>query len=361
MYSTPTRLRLLARHAHPANSTRVAKAPIADLEAPSSSCAREQVLARCRCASGRRWRAGSCRGPRPDRSCRPMVIVPPIDVARRRSSSTWPPFLAERRQEVGSTVGDEVERGRRDHLEEPQVGQEQRRVGAIHLEPAARPEPLIGGRADAEVLALLEDLEVTPHVAGAPRVVAGQLPDVLPVARVGIHRDHRVVRRAAAEARAGGKRVPDLAVLRLGVLLGLRVVGVVTNPVVPLHRRVFARLRVPRRHLVVQVAPRIGIGARLEQHDAKARPRQVRRQRPAAGPRADDHEVVVVGLVRLGIVPGLTQRAATRRRRHRTEELKECTPTRMPHGRWGSIVALPHPKQREAGRMPVLVTRRRRQ
>ena len=66
------------------------------------------------------------------------------------------------------------------------------------------------------MLAVLEALEVRAHVLGAPRRIAGQVGELVPVGVVRIDEDHRVVRRAAAErARA---RIPH-AVDRLVVPL----------------------------------------------------------------------------------------------------------------------------------------------
>ena len=95
------------------------------------------------------------------------------------------------------------------------------RHGAFGRQPAV---PAMSGRVQAEprrgaphrpVAAVLQPLEVAPHVRRAPRCIAGQRRDAVPIGIVRRHQDHRIVRGAAAE-RAGARIEDALAAAACG-------------------------------------------------------------------------------------------------------------------------------------------------
>ena len=168
----------------------------------------------------------------------------------------------------------------------------------VETEPA--PEALPG-----PVSALLEPLEVRPHVLRAPRGVAGQVGELIPVGVMRIDEDHRVVRGAAAKG--AGARIPDrvdrLAVVvldELAIAALLFVVLVVPNEEVPADGVVFGRQRMERWNLVVfgirvdawvkWVGPgdTLRIAASFEHDYGVACLNQPRGNRAASRARADD-------------------------------------------------------------------------
>ena len=162
------------------------------------------------------------------------------------------------------------------------------------------------------VVAVLEPFEVPAHLLGAPRPIARDVGNRVPVLVVRVHEDQRVVRGAPAE-RAGARvehavhprSVPRLAVLRIAPLL--HVVGVVPDEEVPAHRLVLGGERVERRHVVV-VRQRVGsgrvrvaagracAGSPPASRSSTVNPSSASRAatRPAAGARADHDELGVV-------------------------------------------------------------------
>src|SRR5205823_5344608 len=72
-------------------------------------------------------------------------------------------------------------------------------------------EPVIG----IDILAALELREVAAHRAGAPGVVAGEIRDISPILVVRRDGDHRVVRRAPADA--GTAWIEDSLFAAIGV------------------------------------------------------------------------------------------------------------------------------------------------
>ena len=107
------------------------------------------------------------------------------------------------------------------------------------IEPELRQPPVHG-----TVPAVLEPLEVSPHLVSRPALVACEFSDVIPVGVVRIHEDHGVVRGASAEG--AGARVVDAVHARPArVFDELRVaplpllVAVVTDEERPGHRVVF--------------------------------------------------------------------------------------------------------------------------
>src|SRR4029078_8571585 len=85
------------------------------------------------------------------------------------------------------------------------------------------------------VALVLDPLEVLPHLSGAPRRIAGEVGDLIPVRVAGTDQNHRVVRGAAAEGACA--RIPDAVLLgdKLGIQpLPPRIV-VVADEEVPAH------------------------------------------------------------------------------------------------------------------------------
>ena len=161
------------------------------------------------------------------------------------------------------------------------------------------------------VRALLDALEIGPHVFCAPRRIAGQVRDLIPVGIVRVHQNHRAVGGASAED--AGARVEDAvdvpavdrrAVARVPRLFHL--IAVVADEEIPPHGVILGGQRMEGRHVVVvgqavharrlrcrsDHGPRIA--ARLEQQDTVAGLGQSRRHRPAARAGADDDVVGVV-------------------------------------------------------------------
>ena len=145
------------------------------------------------------------------------------------------------------------------------------------------------------VLGALDAIEVLAHPPGAPAVIARDLGDVVPVALVRIHRDHGVVRGAAAERRgariedARRAGIPGIAPVVLRIALRPVVVGIVLDVELPAEARVLGRQAVECRHRIMVVDP---VAAGIDQQHAEALERQVRRKRAAAGAGAHDDEVV---------------------------------------------------------------------
>ena len=166
-------------------------------------------------------------------------------------------------------------------------------------------------RSGGAVVAVLETLEVPAHLLGAPRPIARDVGNRVPVLVVRVNEDQRVVRRAPAE-RAGARvedaihagAVPRLAVFRIAPLL--HVVGVVPDEEVPAHRLVLGREGVERRDVVVvgqrvrsgrvrvAAGERARVAARFEEQDGETLLGQSRRNGAATGARADDDELGVV-------------------------------------------------------------------
>ena len=158
------------------------------------------------------------------------------------------------------------------------------------------------------VLAVLHPLEIRAHALGAPRRIAGQIGDRVPVGVVRVDEDHRVVRGAATKRTR--TRIQD-AVHSLVVVFGyvlvvaplLRIVFVVANEEVPFDGVVLGRQPVERGNVVVLgIRIRVGLeriaaGDRLRvppglQHDdAVAGLGEARGDRSPAGARADDDVV----------------------------------------------------------------------
>ena len=180
--------------------------------------------------------------------------------------------------------------------------------------------------------AVLEALEVRAHVLGAPRRIAGEIRELVPVRVVRVDEDHRVVRGAAAE-RAGARvqhAVDALAVVRVAVLRVaplLLVVVVVADEEVPAQRVVLGRERMKGRDVVV-------VGSVLRRR-LRGSPPSVRGSPPAssrstgtrfgepggdgaaAGAGADDD---VVGVVAIGGGAAAGRPAERLRRRDRVGE-----------------------------------------
>src|SRR5262249_8702205 len=113
---------------------------------------------------------------------------------------------------------------------------------------------------DGVVEAFLNLGKVSLNVFGAPRFVAGELGDLIPIRVIGTYDDHCVVRRASAERGGAGienaalawsafsRRVASSAILGVHALTG--VILVVTDREVPAYRRVFGCRRVIGRHMI---------------------------------------------------------------------------------------------------------------
>src|SRR4051794_27676133 len=86
------------------------------------------------------------------------------------------------------------------------------------------------------ITAIFQPLPVAPHVDSAPRFVAGQRGDAVPIAVMRRHEDHRVMRGTAAERT--GPRVQDSLWPTFAVALLLHIVGIMTDVKIPAHRRV---------------------------------------------------------------------------------------------------------------------------
>ena len=148
----------------------------------------------------------------------------------------------------------------------------------VEAEPA--PEPL-----ERTMAAILDPFEVRAHVVGAPRRVAGQIGELIPVGVGRIDEDHRVV--GGAAAKRAGARVPHTLLGRhvIRILLFLRGVLVVVNEEVPPHRLVLGGERMKRGHVVVG---RFRIAAGFDDEDRISRFDEPRRDGPASRPRSDD-------------------------------------------------------------------------
>ena len=153
------------------------------------------------------------------------------------------------------------------------------------------------GAPDRPVAAVLQPLEVAPHVGRAPGRIAGQRRDVVPVrSRAAPSGSSRCARCSRRACRRADSSMPcpacSLAVARAavprrrsgGTKKSQRSAG-------------FSRgERMEGRHVVVlgqPGAPSARIAARLQHHDAHAGFGQPRRQRAAAGAGADDDVVAV--------------------------------------------------------------------
>ncbi len=213
-------------------------------------------------------------------------------------------------EEVVVAKADRLVHRRDDLRDAEQIGEAERDVRGLHAQPAAIAVLDLGLERE-QVLRVLDATEVrVAHVRRRPRRVLGEVRDVVPVAGVRVDRDHRVVRRAAAErARA---RVEHALGGLLRVERGLGLIGVVIDEVVPAHRGVLGRLRVQRRHLVgdverLRLVLRVLaalIVAGLEEEDRVAADREVRRERSAAGAGADD-DVLVGARLAVGLALGV--------------------------------------------------------
>lgn len=192
--------------------------------------------------------------------------------------------------------------GYRDLGREPAVVAVARRVPEL-VDPAPR---------KPAVVAVLHALIVLAHVLRTPRGIAGELREVVPVAVVRVDRDHRVVRRTAAQG-AGPRvehavhalAVPGFPVFRIALLL--RRVGVMAHPEIPAQRVALGGNTVKGGHVVVvrQVlsvrvpahpAGRLArITARFEQQDFPSGRGEPRGDGPAPRTRAN-HDVLEIAL-----------------------------------------------------------------
>jgi hypothetical protein len=165
----------------------------------------------------------------------------------------------------------------------------------------------MAGRVDAEMLpealvaamtAVLDSLEVLPHRLGAPRAIASQVGNLIPVRIARRDQDHRVVRRATAQG--PGARIPDAVVFGQEVRIPrlLHGIAVVADEEVPTHAGVFCRERMEGRNVVLGRFSRPRVAPGFEHEHGKALVSQPRRHGSTAGSRADDDVVgVSVGLV----------------------------------------------------------------
>ena len=222
----------------------------------------------------------------------------------------------ERRQRAAEQVGQPAAGGRQQDVADLGVAEREPGVGERRGQPAveAVPRPVDEGVPDhgqrgeqvgepararqhagaPPVVARLQPLEPRSHRRGAPARVAGERGDAVPVAGVGVHRDHRVVGGAAADG--GGPRVEHAAALlghRLVVAPLPGVVVVVAHVQRPAHPRVLAGPAVEGGHRVVGAV--IGLDAAvepgLEHEHPHARLGEVGRHGPTARPRPDDDVV----------------------------------------------------------------------
>jgi hypothetical protein len=206
---------------------------------------------------------------------------------------------ARRRRRSSLTQG--VRDRLRDHAAHVTVGNRVVRRRLLRRQPAV-PAMVRGVQAEdvqealeRPVAALLDFLEVLPHRRRAPRRVARQVGEVVPVRRARRHEDHGVVRRAAAQR--AGARIPD-ALLRLdelAIAALLREIGVVPDVVVPAHRGIFGREGMERRNLVVVARLCLRIAAGLEHEHRVAVLGEPRRDGPSARAGADDDVVGIAG------------------------------------------------------------------
>ncbi len=233
--------------------------------------------------------------------------------------------LAQRAEEPAAHLEVDLERGRHHDLEQLLVLEGDARVGLPGVEPAVE---AVAGLVVllAEVVAVLEHLEVPAHVRRAPRVVASDVGDVLPVALVRVDGDERVVRGAAAER--AGARVEHALVGELGVERGLRRVVPMVDEEIPPHVLVLGRLRVERGDLVDLAVAVIFTG--LEQEHLVPGAREVRGERTATGPRPD-HDVLERRLVRFLLGRGRVVAAARDRRARDHRRLQEVSSSEISH------------------------------
>src|SRR5271163_3694843 len=74
------------------------------------------------------------------------------------------------------------------------------------------------GRFDSkpsETIAVTTSVEVAPHIVAAPGLITGHVSDVVPIRWIGVDREHRMVRGAAADSAGPRIKYP----LARGVLL----------------------------------------------------------------------------------------------------------------------------------------------
>jgi hypothetical protein len=170
-----------------------------------------------------------------------------------------------------------------EQLDQRPVGEDEGQVGHLGREPAVVPVPGLvpeeavqqGHPADershepdagigprpAPIAVPLQPLEIGAHAVAAPRRIAGDPGDLVPVLVVRIHGDHRVVGRATAQRSRPGieDTAPLGVVLRVERLAGI--VAEVTDEEVPAVLFVFGGLAVEARNLIVVV---LGVAPRLE-------------------------------------------------------------------------------------------------
>jgi hypothetical protein len=145
------------------------------------------------------------------------------------------------------------------------------------------------------VPAVFDPLKVAPHRLGAPRGVAGEIGDVVPVLVAGRDQDQRVVGRAAAERPRA--RIPHAILggdeVRIAPLL--RIVGIVPDEKIPAHGRVLGRERMEGGDVVVGGIGIARIPSGLEHEHRVAGFGEPGGNRATASARADD-DVVGVGV-----------------------------------------------------------------
>ena len=221
----------------------------------------------------------------------PVAFDEPPDRAPKAGESATAPDV--------EIAGDRAD----DRPDQPAVAERLHGRRDFDVEPAG---PAVPGRVDASaaeagdpaperpVAAVLDAPEIAAHDVGAPRRIAGQRGDRVPVRIARRHQDHGVVGGAAAERR--GARVEDAGPpgsVDAGPALG--VVAEVVDAVVPGDRPVFRGERMERGNLGILGqalgAKGRGIGAGFQHHYAHAGLGESRRKRPAARARADDDVV----------------------------------------------------------------------
>src|SRR5919109_877761 len=111
--------------------------------------------------------------------------------------------------------------------------------------------------------ALLDPLKVLTHPACAPRLIAGEVRDIVPVGVVRVNQDHGVMRGAAAE-RPGARVKYATPFGRVLVVSFLTLfVCVMPHKKIPLHERIFRCKGMKGRNLVVFGEPRASARDRI--------------------------------------------------------------------------------------------------
>ena len=135
---------------------------------------------------------------------------------------------------------------------------------------------------------MFEAFEIRPHSLAAPRIIVGYFSNLIPITAWPAHRDHRVVKCAAAHGRRS--RIEDSVSFSIPFGVLLLWVRVMLDEELPTEIRMFARVRMERWNLCdFGSIPT----ACLQHKHAKAVLCQISSKRPAARSRADDDEIVL--------------------------------------------------------------------